>query len=163
MLDNFINEIKEKRQKDNEILFDMIKQEIAKGVTKYPEFIGITWKQYIPSFNDGDPCVFSICGIGFVVDFDADAGQYNSYGDEIEIGGVLYGVLDAYSVHDSEFDNENHTYNDSPQCVEKRALLDSIESALEAVSPLLQETFGNNAEVVVLSDRVIVSEYECGH
>lgn len=39
---------------------DAIKLECKKFFDDHPEILAIRWTQYTPTFNDGDPCVFSV-------------------------------------------------------------------------------------------------------
>lgn len=54
-----IKQLKTDYIKEQKALFDTFLQEIFEYV---PEIKLFMWQQYIPSFNDGDPCSFSISG-----------------------------------------------------------------------------------------------------
>lgn len=51
----------ELRGKVKDALLELLKALFA----KYPNLVGIRWKQGTPSFNDGDPCTFGLYGIDF--------------------------------------------------------------------------------------------------
>lgn len=63
----------------------LVKEEIERFFTDNPKLQGIVWQQYAPSFNDGDPCYFSVhdfyatCG-GDDVDMD-EVSEYEGWSD----------------------------------------------------------------------------------
>jgi hypothetical protein len=57
-----IDELKEKIKETNKLVSEHAKEALDKAFenifNKYPEVVGFKWHQYVPSFNDGDPCEF---------------------------------------------------------------------------------------------------------
>jgi hypothetical protein len=157
-----INEIDTQRKKLNEELFVLIKQQICSTLDKYPEFIGIRWIQYIPSFNDGDPCTFTMDDPGYIVKKDNES-NYSSFDTVIEIGKEEYSVVTKWEFN-CEWDNEtNKRIYTNTIDEDKVKLLSVIYSALQTVEEECQKQFGDNAEVIILRDRVIVNDYDCGY
>ena len=98
--------------------------------------IAVYWNQYVPSFNDGEPCRFSV-GDFYVID--------NT--DYEEIGGSAY----AYDVLDSDGEiKEDLTITD-----EQHTELCEIFSKLDDY--LLETVFGSNAEIIIDSEKVTVN------
>lgn len=57
-----------------------IKTSIAEFLKKYPMIESVSWPQYTPGFNDGDPCYFTV-GTPTFYDFngnDAEPGAYDT-------------------------------------------------------------------------------------
>ena len=52
----------------NEFGTDGLVESIREIMSTYPAVKAVTWRQYTPGFNDGDPCEFSVCGKGVLVD-----------------------------------------------------------------------------------------------
>lgn len=152
-----IDEVDNKRKQLNEELFTLIKQHIFSTLDKYPEFVGVRWTQYIPAFNDGEPCVFRVCEPSYLVEVDEDDDE----GEWIEIDDSNYEVIDSYSF-DYSWNGDSRVYKNAAD-KEKVELLRAIYSALQTVEDECQEQFGNNAEVIILHDRVIVNDYDCGY
>lgn len=71
-------------------------QSMLKAVLDHDEVLGLTWTQYTPYFNDGDPCVFCandvyVCLNG--VEPNEDNSRYLDYGwmeDDLEENGRLW-------------------------------------------------------------------------
>lgn len=52
-------QIAELNKQRNELVEKVFKEEIFSLINKYEIVNTISWTQYTPSFNDGDPCIFS--------------------------------------------------------------------------------------------------------
>lgn len=66
-----LDELKDKIKETNKLLSEHAKKALDKAFadifTKYPEVVGFKWHQYTPTFNDGDPCVFSVCEPDYIL------------------------------------------------------------------------------------------------
>jgi hypothetical protein len=83
---NLAKEAIEAKKKYNEILNKIGKEvfvELAKPVFEaHPEIIAVRWKQYVPGFNDGDPCLFRLCPSEILIEPDGEfLGEYSDDGD----------------------------------------------------------------------------------
>lgn len=112
----------------------------------------VKWHQYTPSFNDGDPCEFTV-GEFYVRPVGTPE---DSYDGEYE---------DGYLTDwDFRWDSTiGHT----------RPVADDLKALYEALSELngksghfeifLEDTFGNGSEIVAKADGFEVDYYDCGY
>lgn len=134
---------------------------------KHPELHIISWKQYVPSFNDGDPCTFSMhdqCVNGITENgytSDDDMTDYLNEDDNPDVldkveafqeaaGKIIEGV--EYSKHEEAIAAAYPWFAD-------------VFKFLNAFTPGDYESmFDSNAEIHITRDEgVISSEYYCGY
>ncbi len=114
-----------------------VAQVFSDAFAKFPEVKAVRWKQGAPSFNDGDPCYFSVHDAYVYLDDPDEADEEHelgsSYGRKyfIEAGGDGE-AFDVFSV-------AWHSVND--------------ETVLEAI-------FGDGAQVTVTATAVEVEEWD---
>lgn len=111
-----------------------------------PDLVSFGWKQYVPSFNDGEPCRFSAT---------TDYPYVN--------GRELYGEEDDYEDYDDDSDTPATVY---PQMTKERheQLCMLVANHLTQFSDdELEGAFGENASVYVQRDSIKVSSYYCGY
>lgn len=95
----------------------------------------IVWAQYVPGFNDGDPCEFSLTDVVCITDgFDKD------------------NIQDVYEYDD----DESYKLDDSN---ESKALI----SFLVSNEGMLEDMFGSHVMICVTPDEIITEEYDCGY
>jgi len=130
-----------------EKLYGELQELFAAGV------VGIMWHQYIPGFNDGDPCEFTL-------------GEVYMTSNQIVADAWLDGsepdLEEAYPGQEFDYYDEGYYGRTSshPDGLEIGALRDSIDGHYENV---LREMFGYNTNIVVTPTRVVQFEYECGY
>ena len=125
-----------------------------------PEVKGITWVQYIPSFNDGEPCEFTRGCVYFVCEkenanFEDETGTIrkpdsktlfeatNTAGEEINFFGTSF----------PERYNENYYF------VEDRKFVEILNLAVN-----IQDLFGSNVAVFITPElEFLTRDYECGY
>ena len=111
---------------------EKFKAEVKKFFLDNPEVELITWRQYVPSWNDGEPCYFSIAepAVKFV--------------------------------DDEDFDDSNcqGNYCDFPK--EKLELVKDLIDAINEEEWLMQALFGDNARVTLTKDGMTSEDYDCG-
>jgi hypothetical protein len=99
---------------------------------------------------------------GYIVKKDNES-NYSSFDTVIEIGKEEYSVVTKWEFN-CEWDNEtNKRIYTNTIDEDKVKLLSVIYSALQTVEEECQKQFGDNAEVIILRDRVIVNDYDCGY
>lgn len=111
---------------------EKFKAEVKKFFLDNPEVELITWRQYIPSWNDGDPCYFHIAepAVKFVDDEDFDDGDCQG------------------------------NYWDFPK--EKLEVVKDLIDAINEEEWLMQALFGDNARVTLTKDGMTSEDYDCG-
>lgn len=112
--------------------------ELKELFVRYPDIKIIRWTQYIPSFNDGDACEFSIGEI--IVSNYEDVSEYGEWeGEESEPSDLV-----AY-VSNKDVD----------------AITSFINS--HAGEEILEFAFGVNVSVKVTADGITIDDYDCGY
>ena len=162
MLDDVLAKVEQidaQRDELNKELFTLIKEEIVSVLDKYPEFIGIRWTQSVPSFNDGEPCTFSVDNAQYVTN-EIVSDNYDEYDETIEINEEVYKLFESEGDWDSEL---KQIVYPTPEAKEKADILDKIDNVLFTIQDLLEEQFSSNAEVIVTRDSIIVNDYSCGY
>lgn len=132
--------------------------------TENPNILGVKWTQYIPGFNDGDPCVFSLGEIYFKAEGvtpEYDEEEYDQEYDEYDLTGFGYS-------HDLVEASWQGTYPNRKYVVTKelvpggKACIE-LESALESNKKVLELAFGENAKIICYPDKIVVEDYDCGY
>lgn len=105
---------------------------------KYPKIEELSWTQYTPYFNDGDACYFSV---------NADGLEFKLQG-RYEREMVDYGLdrEESLSVEDRKMVKQ--AYNE-------------LRKALNSIEDVLEEVFGDHAEIIVSREEVRVES--CDH
>jgi len=123
-----------------------VKNFFIKGMNKifemYPEVKSVSWTQYTPYFNDGEPCEFW-CNSG-----DFDVNGYSEYDDEGEEG-----TIDVLNYNWE--DGRKYTYHKGEE----------IKNAIGGFLGQLDDDdyktmFGDHARVIVRQDEIVIEEYE---
>lgn len=120
----------------------------------FSEVEAVRWSQYTPSFNDGDPCVFTT-GEFTVKVFDGDeaAGENED------------GYLTEYCIdrHFSTYEDE-YTWRDDKHHPIAKLLDDELGyNAIKAYYDALEDAFGDPAEIVATREGFHVEDYDCGY
>lgn len=123
------------------------KKAISKGAKelfeKYPVLEAIRWQQWVPGFNDGEPCEFTVGEVNFQFnDKSIQGDEENWYEDTCEDFVVSSGSNNSQMAKD----------------------LNKFSSAVAELEDMLEETFGANQEITIRrSGKVTVEDYECGY
>jgi hypothetical protein len=100
---------------------------------KHPNVRCLTWTQYTPYFNDGDPCVFSV----------HDLEVYDETIEEDEDEGYTEGVYVGWGEGSARY----------PDIAEMARCLGNADD-------LLLEMFGDHCRITVTPDGISVEEYD---
>ena len=128
---------------------------------------GVTWRQYVPGFNDGDPCEFTMQGLcflplsagprvkdeyGYTTDDERDDDEYEPDSWSIEYNLKKREVEDLikYGVTTENVDAVAEAYF-------------ALNGALNQAEDYCRIAFGDGAEVTVYPNTVEVEEYWCGY
>lgn len=108
----------------------------------HPEINTIFWAQWVPGFNDGDPCVFSLGDINFSSHNwkDIDGPHYGEEGEDDEGERTI-----------------NFNYSD------KESDLKNFVDIIQSLEEYFEDTFGSSAFVRIHRDGIEVEEYDCGY
>ena len=138
------NVVAEKTKEMRGVLSDAVVEAFAPVFEKYPEADSFAWKQYTPSFNDGDPCEFGIMS------------------DELDVNGCDY-----YDV-ESEFpENAEILQNASDEA--SKVLQEIISACCEGDHGyhfgygLFETIWGNNRIITIHRDGTFTEgHWDCG-
>lgn len=107
----------------------LVKEAIETFVKENPEITGIRWHQFAPSFNDGDPCVFSVHDLYFSTNEDISDEEWEEHPQNGEAFKATYDFEDNKKL--------------------KKAC-DKFETLMQGeLETLLEMVFGNGMEVAV--------------
>lgn len=101
----------------------------------------IRWDQYTPSFNDGDPCEFTIGDVGFLLHNKQTIGYYD-FDEDDEFEGTKV-----------EQHIEDHLKN----------IVNEFTNKIQALDTVMESLFGNNVTIIINRDGVQIKEYDCGY
>lgn len=120
----------------------------AKAINQeYPEVIQMSWYQYTPGFNDGDPCVFSIGAVGFFTE--AALNQAAEEGEDIS----------GYNIEEYDI---TYDLEDGPLKTRLNNLSDLVFK-LEEFMGALYGTWGAQIHINMVTGDLTVEEYDCGY
>lgn len=171
-------------QKPIEDLFPLVKALLDdKTITEFG------WQQYIPGFNDGEPCVFGTSGLfaKVAVPQDADEDDEDDYGHDgwDRDGGGNYDRYIGENSYHLEYLQDDGTW--APQWSRRgsrrikdvytgpdEARRDRIEALMSAIDSgafdfALEEKFGYNVEITFVNHadpgqiKIVLDEYDCGY
>lgn len=166
-MSSLFNEIKQLKQELQKKLSEFGEPAIFEGVYKpvfdaHPDLDSITWRQYTPGFNDGDPCVFSVYGFDFQASKLAEELGYDEEEEFGEDGIWLSWNYDQETLRAKGIDSANHPL------LKK---YDAVQSAVERAHRVAQknedvweQVFGDGVEVTVTRNGKFSTEYyDCGY
>ena len=141
-----------------------LKELLKSLIAQFPELEAITWTQYTPGFNDGDPCYFRLGEVyvafkGLNAGDDKDEDKWNARLEEV-FGSTDYGYDTEAYVDGKELYLwgaycKNQTLNKA---------LEDLDKELRNAKSLLESEFGDGVQVFVLSSgKVVVEYYDCGY
>ena len=113
---------------------------------EYPEVKTIYWESHIPSFNDGDPCEFTL-------------------------GDIHFSPADHTVITSPFFDDENEDpelkdfeYSYSKKDTDPRSRdMAAISKFMNEIQDYLKTAFGSDTFVRVTPFEMIVEDYDCGY
>jgi hypothetical protein len=121
--------------------------------------IGVHWTQYVPGFNDGEPCMFSP---GEFSIFPLNNSVLVDETDEDDISDAP----EESSIYEQDgklFTNSgDREINQAHITLEQYQALDEVWYKLD--NYILETVFGSNAEITITSDSVTIDDdYSCGY
>lgn len=132
-------------QKPIEDLYPELKAAFDSGIK------AIKWNQYTPSWNDGEPCTFTVNEYLYTSNDVVAAAWLDQDTPDME---------EAYPDSDQYYDSEDFMgYGTHPDGIDDPNL--TLDSGHYNVA--LHTIFGDNTEVVVTPDKVVQFDYDCGY
>lgn len=160
---NFVEQLKPKFKEVGKDLFE-----------NHPKVEGIFWNQYVPSFNDGEPCEFSVSDIYFFM---------NERDEDEELEESCSGVFDRYDlstvsrimssqdmdkVNDWEISKVNkfksYSYDSFYKINELDNHFNGVKDTIESIpDDILEELFGTGVRIILTRKDMTIEEYDCGY
>jgi len=131
---------------------------------KNPQFKAISWTQYIPSFNDGDPCTFTISE-PFVTTSDAaslDSSDWEYSTPEEEDD---WDYAETFTAEEKWLWDEPKV-DGQVQRIPNPDInqdLKDIVSFINNNEDLMEKLFGSYCRIIVTPEKILVEEYDCGY
>lgn len=151
MLQELINQIEEnnrelsKLTRENKNLVKDLIYKLPDWLKEQDKILAICWTQHIPSFNDGDPCVFHMNDSILITNNSLESYKEDHRNEDISLEDVLY-----------EFDNYGEYGSDKKEFREIEKLIMSNVDAIKSI-------FGENAKVIITENGVKSEYYDCGY
>ena len=134
------NKIQESRKLIEENAESVIKSVFKQMFDENPELLCIRFVAYIPRFNDGEPCEYSVHSPDYITSENFTDEGIKDILEEAKSG-------QGYSFW-SEFDGWNSKYN-------------KYWNELHGLgNDIFQVVFGTDVEVIVLRDQLIINDYD---
>lgn len=150
MLQELISQIDENNKELNKLTREN-KNLVKNLIYKLPDWLktqddihAICWTQYIPGFNDGDPCVFRLNEILLITNKSLKEFKAKN-GEDSMLDDVL-----------CEFDNYGEYGTDKKE-------FRAIESLIRRNQDAIESIFGENAKVIITKNGVKSEYYDCGY
>ena len=128
-------------EKQRAALTEQVREILQSGATeifnKYPALVSFGWKQYTPSFNDGDPCTLSV-----------------NYYDLI---------LNGVDPNDDDDDDEENELPELSEADSEAADKEIYELLNLIPETTYEELFGSDVIVTVTRDGITTESYDCGY
>lgn len=148
--------------------------ELFKSVFESSPIQAIVWEQYTPYFNDGEPCVFQIYDVQFVLEgFDPENIENSSYKyeDEDKYTLVMLSDPEIYKLNLNRVDlSENlkkyyqYLVNTAIEQEEKYPglgkMCNNISKMITENKDVMFSIFGDHVSVVVTKDETFINEYD---
>lgn len=126
-----------------------LKERFKEIFDKNPEVEAFRWEQYVPAFNDGDPCVFTLTEVRMKLFNKPD----EIYDEE--------GWVNLWDCYKYETDSQGRM-TDRVWLLEVGKTLGELEKELTSNEKVLEIAFGANVEVTVDRNTITIEEYNCG-
>lgn len=129
---------------------------------KYKDVTGVRWKQYTPYFNDGEPCEFSVHSLEYLRnDAKDDDGDYED-GWMLAASSWLFenphDDKDGYKARRRKELSE--PWGSEEKYVEFNNDFNELDDAIQNIpEDVMQDLFGDHAEIIVTRDGIEVEEY----
>jgi hypothetical protein len=139
-----IEKLREEYTKQSKVLIHELAQDL---LSLDPAIRGVTWAQYTPYFNDGDPCTFGINDPALIL--------ARSFADQYKDS--MY----CNSSNENEGEYEFSSQANKVQGLQPITLaLREFSRFLNENSSVAQEVFGDGVKVTITRDKVTIDEFD---
>lgn len=143
-----LNEIVEQQKEFFKEVQNKFKEGMKKVFEEVPELHAISWQQYTPSFNDGEPCENCLGEVYFHVDESLIPLEEQTGEDDTEDGGVS-----AWDIKNREGISQ-----------EFKTFISTFSKEFHELDTLLERIFGTNQQIRIdRNGKITVEEYDCGY
>lgn len=155
----------------------IIQSALASFLKAHPEVVSVGWNQWVPGFNDGDPCTFTL-GEPFVKFGDVataekhiDPKQLKIYKEDASMGSGKVFSQEEYEsiIMETGGERENGCYYMYDLCDrdDKHSLrkdLIALERMLNKAQDILEMSFGADQTITATQDgKITTGWYDCGY
>lgn len=119
-------------QKLQSLVTGAIEATAADVFKSFPQFVGISWAQYTPYFNDGDECIFGISEIYYISDSEA-------------LDSIADGEKEGYDYEEEEIVSTSWSMKKSEQI----DVINIFESLLSDSEDFLKAAYGDHMKVTI--------------
>lgn len=170
-----LKKIENARKKFDTAVAEVGRKQIAQALAKFiPDGLVLVWQQYVPRFNDGDPCTFTIdwprlmtCRAVETGDGEVDVGD-DGMMNENDV--VVLSELDREDFTDEDDGTMNLEYGSVSELrwtgiqITKKEI-DALKAAWKSIpEDVLEAAFGIDQLIVLRPNgKLKVDEYDCGH
>jgi hypothetical protein len=168
-----INELKEKIKETNKLVSERAKTALDKAFEdifdKYPEVVGFKWRQYTPTFNDGDPCVFRLSEPDYIL-------YTKEFADKVPAEALASKAVFIYNVSEVDEDDEDNSVLEESEleagqvrCVsfyrDYKGDLNAAQKEIEAlfqgdVEDIFEYAYGDGYTIIATKEGLTVEDYE---
>ncbi len=145
---------KQVQQKGEELL----KKEFKGFFEATPEIESVRWAQYVPGFNDGDPCTFTMGELTYRTVKEAKIQNEELEPDADDDIEYEYdeGYNSCWWYQDDDGKKSGLTKETKDKLKKFAKLIDDSDSILELI-------FGENVQITASKDKIESSDYDCGY
>lgn len=133
---------------------DKFSEMVKEFFEKHQDVVSFRWNQYTPSFNDGDPCYFTVGQPDLMVTKEFAVAHPDLEIDLDDEDEDLHWLEDGWSYGLEKKDKAAYDV--------LSAAAEDIGSFLE-VEDVLETVFGDGVTVTVDKDSIEVEDYDCGY
>lgn len=163
-IDNIVTDYNERIKEMREGLTNTLKEAFKEVFTENPNLYMITWTQYAPYFNDGDPCEFSVHELYAVNKDVLEDEEYDE--DSLPSPWEFEDEFSKYRMSEPSWGEEakaawaasSEEYKQEAERVD--AFLTTISSIDEDV---FKAAFGEDNAVYVFADRIVTEDFSGNH
>ena len=145
---------------------DGLKAALSNFFKTFPEIESVRWVQYVPGFNDGEACEFTVGDLSATLSpigrakflSEEQTEEADDKDDEYYGENGIVGLDYRYDYKTKTFKYANPSAQETGNAVHQFSEIISSD----ALEPILKKMFGYNVIVVAKADKVTIAEYDCG-